>query len=139
MRSSAHPAKRGLWVLDDSISPQPIPGTGTTARTRSTNSAAKCGRGSASGRLLPRQPGVVLGCVDEGHEQPRLLRPFGQALGVPLHAEHERVTTGLDRLDDAVVGPGDRLEPSAQTVDRLVMEGVHVDAPAAGDARELAV
>ncbi len=53
-------------------------------------------------------------------------------LGVPLHAEHERGEPvqlgrpGLDRLDQAVLLPGHRLEPVAEQVDRLVVVGGHV-------------
>src|SRR5690625_7494091 len=44
---------------------------------------------------------------------------------MPLDANHEGVLVVLDRLDDPAVVPGDGAEIPTQTVNSLVMEGVH--------------
>src|SRR5882724_11670369 len=46
-------------------------------------------------------------------------------LGVPLHADQERVAVGLDRLDDTVGAPRDGAQPLPQAADRLMVHGVH--------------
>ena len=65
-----------------------------------------------------------------------MLGEVDERLGVPLHAEVERVPVALETLDEAVRRPGDRAQPLAEAVRRLVVEGVDVGLGHAHHARE---
>ena len=67
----------------------------------------------------------------ERGEERRVRRVVDERLGVPLDADREVLSIGLDGLDDAVRRPGDGVQPGPHPLHRLVVEGVDVELLAA--------
>src|ERR1700761_1300364 len=80
---------------------------------------------------------IVAAGIDEAAEELRLGLAVDERLGVPLDADQEAPARVLDRLDRPVGRPGADPQPLAESVDRLVVEGVDVGEVDLGGADDL--
>ncbi len=101
------------------------PGPGAACVSSGATAQAACCAGLGAAASVARSLSLLGGC-HQASEEGELRGVVNERLGVPLNAQSRKSTprSSLDRLDDAVLGPCDRVQAATQPVDRLVVKGV---------------